>query len=165
VNAIIGGWQVNGIFTAMTGAPLQISQSRNGLNTPGTPQNPFVVTQPEYIKDQAQFDTYSGIYWFNPTAFIPNFTSDQIGNVPRRVSWLRGPGVTQLDASLFRHFRFRERFDFEIRGEAMNVTNSTHFNDPNTTCTVVGNNCLGAFGQIRSAFGQRIVQLGAVARF
>jgi NADP-dependent 3-hydroxy acid dehydrogenase YdfG len=31
--------------------------------------------------------------------------------------------------------------------------------------TVVGNTCLGSFGQIRSAFGQRIVQLGAVLRF
>jgi hypothetical protein len=165
LNAIIGGWQINGIFTVMTGAPLQISQSRNGLNTPGTPQNPFVVTQPEYIKDEAQFDAYSGVYWFNPTAFVPNFTNNEIGNIPRRVSWLRGPGVTQLDASLFRHFRFGERFDFEVRAEAMNVTNSTHFGDPNTTCTVVGNSCLGAFGQIRSAFGQRIVQLGAVARF
>jgi hypothetical protein len=165
VNAIIGGWQINGIVTGLTGAPLLISQSRNGLNTPGTPQSPFVVRQPEYIKDHAQFDAYTGIYWFDPTAFVPNFTSDQIGNIPRRVSWLRGPGVTQLDASIFRHFRWGERFDFEIRAEAMNVTNSTHFGDPNTTCTVVGNSCLGAFGQVRSAFGQRIVQLGAVARF
>ncbi|HUS07403.1 MAG TPA: TonB-dependent receptor [Bryobacteraceae bacterium] len=165
LNAIAGGWQLNGIVTGMTGAPLQISQSRNGLNTPGTPQNPFVLRQPEYIKDQAKFDAYSGIYWFNPTAFVPNFTSNEIGNIPRRVSWLRGPGVAQLDASLFRHFRWKERFDFEVRGEAMNVSNSTHYGDPNTTCTVVGNSCLGSFGQVRSAYGQRIVQLGAVARF
>lgn len=165
VNALIGGWQLNGIFTAMTGAPLLISQSRNGLNTPGTPQNPFVVRQPEYIKDQAQFDAYSGIYWFNPTAIIPNFTADAIGNIPRRVSWLRGPGVTQVDASIFRNFRVRERYSFEVRAEAMNAGNLTHFGDPNTTCTVVGNNCLGAFGQIRSAFGQRIVQVGGVMRF
>jgi hypothetical protein len=165
VNAVIGGWQINGIATAITGAPLLISQSRNGLNTPGTPQNPYVVRQPEYVKKESRFDTFTGIYWFNPTAFVPNFTADSIGNIPRRVSWLRGPGVTQLDASLFRHFRWKERFGVEVRAEAMNVTNSTHFGDPNTTCTVVGNNCLGAFGQIRSAFGQRIVQVGGVVRF
>jgi hypothetical protein len=165
VNTVIGGWQLNGIFTVMNGAPLQISQSRNGLNTPGTPQNPYVARQPEYIKKEASFDAYSGIYWFNPDAFVPNFTNNEIGNIPRRVSWLRGPGITQLDASLCRNFRFRERFTFEVRVEAMNVTNSTHFGDPNAACTVVGNACRGAFGQIRSAFGQRIVQFGAVARF
>jgi hypothetical protein len=132
VNAVIGGWQLNGIFTAMTGAPLQISQSRNGLNTPGTPQNPYAVRQPEYIKKETAFDAYSGIYWFNPDAILPNFTNNEIGNIPRRVSWLRGPGITQLDASLFRNFRYRERFTFEVRAEAMNVTNSTHFGDPNT---------------------------------
>ena len=165
VNAIIGGWQLNGIFTAMNGAPLQIGQSRNGLNTPGTPQNPYVVRQPEYIKEQASFDSYSGIYWFNPDAFVPNFTNNEIGNIPRRLSWLRGPGITQMDASIFRNFRWKERFTLEVRAEAMNVTNSTHFSDPNVTCTVVGNACRGSFGQISSAFGQRIAQLGAIVRF
>jgi hypothetical protein len=165
VNALIGGWQLNGIFTAMTGAPLSVSQNRNTINTPGTSQTPFVAKQPEYIKSDAQFGAFSGLYWFDPSAFIPNLTTNSIGNVPRRISWLRGPGVTQMDASLFRHFRINERFSLEMRAEAMNVTNSTHFGDPNTSCTVVGNTCLGSFGQIRSAFGQRIVQLGAVLRF
>jgi hypothetical protein len=85
--------------------------------------------------------------------------------MPRRVSWLRGPGVAQLDASIFRHFKFKERGDVEVRAEAMNAPNATHFSDPSTGCSTVGNACLGSFGQIRSAFGQRILQLGAMFRF
>jgi len=165
VNAVVGGWQVNGMFTAFTGTPLALSQGSSVLNTPGTSVNPNVVSSPRYLKDQAQFGNYSGIYWFDPSAFVPNLTPLSLGNIPRRLSWLRGPGVTQLDASLFRHFRFLERWDLEVRAEAMNAPNATHFGDPGTSCSVVGAACLGSFGQVRSAFGQRIVQLGAMLRF
>lgn len=165
VNAIIGGWRVNGMFTALSGAPLTLTQGSSVLNTPGTTPTPTVTAPPKYIKDQAQFGNYSGIYWFDPSTFVPNLTPMSIGNMPRRLSWLRGPGVVQLDASVFRHFRFQERWDLEVRAEAMNALNATHFGDPATACSVVGNSCLGSFGQIRSAFGQRIVQLGAALRF
>ena len=165
LNQIIGGWQLNGIFTGFTGAPLTLTQGSSVLNTPGTTPTPNVVASPTYIKDQAKFGNYSGIYWFDPSAFVGNLTPLSLGNLPRRLSWLRGPGVMQLDASLFRHFRFKERWDLEIRGEAMNAPNATHFSDPSTSCSVVGAACLGSFGQVRSAFGQRIVQLGAMMRF
>lgn len=164
VNAVIGGWQINGIFTGLTGAPLNLTQSSR-LNTPMTTQKPNVVASPSYIKGQAQFGVYSGLYWFDPSTFAPNLATDSIGNIPRRLSWLRGPGILQMDASLFRHFKIKERTDLEVRMEAVNATNSTHFGDPNTSCSIVGNACLGSFGQIRSAFGQRIVQLGATMRF
>ena len=165
VNAVIGGWQLNGVFTGFTGAPLSVTGGTSVLNTPGTTGAPIVVSTPKYIKDQAQFGSYSGIYWFDPSSFVPNLTPADIGNIPRRLSWLRGPGVVQLDASVFRHFKFKERGDLEVRAEAINAPNATHFSDPSTGCSVVGNACLGSFGQIRSAFGQRILQLGAMMRF
>jgi hypothetical protein len=165
VNAVIGGWQLNGVFTAFSGDPLSITGGSGVLNTPGTTGGPLVVSNPNYLKSQAQFGSYSGIYWFDPSSFVPDLTPADIGNMPRRVSWLRGPGVTQLDASLFRHFKFKEHGDLEVRAEAMNAPNATHFSDPSTGCSTVGNACLGSFGQIRSAFGQRILQLGAMFRF
>lgn len=165
VNAVIGGWQINGVFTALTGDPLSLTQNRTTINTPGTAQAPNVTSSARYIKDNAQFGTYSGIYWFDPSSFAPNLSTTSIGNLPRRLSWLRGPGVVQLDASLFRHFKIKERFDLELRGEATNVSNSTHYSDPSTTCSVVGASCLGTFGQVRSTYGQRLVQVGATMRF
>jgi hypothetical protein len=165
VNALIRGWQINGIFTGFTGAPLSLSQGSSVLNTPGTSVNPNVVSPVKYIKGQSQFSTFSGIYWFDPSSFVPNLTPLSLGNTPRRLSWLRGPGVVQLDASLSRHFKFRERWDFEFRAEGMNALNATHYSDPGTACTVTGAACLGSFGQVRSTFGQRIIQLGALARF
>ena len=45
-----------------------------------------------------------------------------------------GPGLGNLDFSLFRKFRFhRERVKLEFRAESTNVTNSPAFANPNTT--------------------------------
>ena len=45
---------------------------------------------------------------------------------------LRGPDQTNYNMSLFKHFRIREVFDLELRGEAYNITNSSHFANPMT---------------------------------
>ena len=47
-----------------------------------------------------------------------------------------GPGLGDLDFSIFRKFRLTERVKAEFRAEAMNVTNTPAFANPNTT---VGN--------------------------
>ena len=51
VNAVIGGWRLNGMFTGLTGAPLSIGQGSSVLNTPGTSVKPTVIAPPKYIKE------------------------------------------------------------------------------------------------------------------
>jgi hypothetical protein len=169
-NLIVGGWEVNGVFTGMTGDPQMLSQDTYDLNTPDTSQLPNLVAPAKYIKGEGTFGnsaigTYPGYYWYDPTSFVPNTSTTSVGNLSRNLSWLRGPGVVQLDGSLFRHFKVKERWDLEFRAETMNFTNSPHFSDPNNTCSNVSGQCLGGFGQITSAFGQRIVQLGLKVKF
>ena len=59
----------------------------------------------------------------------------------------------------------------EIRGEAENLFNKPHFNDPGfassggTTCQNIGGACGGTFSEITSTYGQRVVQIGAFVRF
>jgi hypothetical protein len=107
--------------------------------------------------------------WFNTSAFAPNTSTTNIGNINRTQSWLRGPGLWQLDTSLARVFKLTERFSFEIRGEAENLFNKPHFNiDPGsggTTCTDVNGTCGGTFGQITSTYGERVLQIGAFVRY
>lgn len=38
--------------------------------------------------------------------------------------------MTNLDASLFRAFKITERFTAQLRGEALNLTNTPHFSNP-----------------------------------
>ncbi|MGH9395526.1 MAG: TonB-dependent receptor, partial [Terriglobia bacterium] len=157
--AILGGWQTNGILTGMSGTPLFPSQTGQYINTPFTGQVPDFAGRLTMTKG-----TVPGQQWFNTTAFTPNQTGN-IGNGGRGLSWLRGPGLAQLDFSAFRNFKLSERFKLEMRLETLNFTNTPHWNNPNMSCSIVNGVCGGNFGQITGAFGQRIIQLGAQLSF
>ncbi len=79
--------------------------------------------------------------WFDTTAFA-RVTDVRFGNVGRNT--MRGPGVVNLDASLFRTFKVTPRFDLQFRAEGFNVTNTPHFGNPN------GNVNSSNFGKVRS---------------
>lgn len=158
--AILGGWQLNGVFSAWTGAPLNPSYSSSRLHTPGSSQTPDQVGAISYTKG-----TGPGQYWFDRSAFAPVLDYDRFGTTGVGLSWLRGPGLVQMDSSLFRHFKLREGWDLEFRLEAQNVTNSPHFNNPNMTCTNELGKCGGNFAQITGGYGERYVQLGLKLKF
>jgi len=168
VNQVVGGWKLNGVFTAFTGSPLQIGQNINKLGTFDTPQVPNHVAPVQYLGG-ANIGGHP--YWFNPSAFVPNTSTTDIGNIDRTQSWLRGPGLWQLDTSLARVFKLTERFNFEMRAEAENLFNTPHFGDVNglhigTTCTArPGGTCGGTFGEVTASYGERVLQLGAFLRF
>jgi Carboxypeptidase regulatory-like domain/TonB dependent receptor-like, beta-barrel len=158
--AVLGGWQLNGIISGISGDPLFPSQDSSFLNTPGTSQVPNFAGNLTMTKGRG-----SGEQWFNTTAFNPIQTV-QIGNGGRGLSWLRGPGLAQLDLSLFRTFKLTERFHLKMRAEMLNFSNTPHWFDPSTDCSITSTGvCGGDFGQITSAFGQRILQLGAEVDF
>jgi hypothetical protein len=159
--AILGGWQINGFFSAWSGPPLSPTYSTSRTNTPGSNSNsPDQIGAITYPKG-----TGSGQQWFDISAFAPVLDYNRFGTVGRGLSWLRGPGLVQLDSSLFRHFKVRENWDLEFRLEAQNVTNSPHFYNPNVSCTNELGECGGTMGQITSGYGERYVQLGLKLKF
>ena len=166
-NAIIGGWKLNGVFTAFTGAPLQLSQDVSNINTFDTSAVPNHVAGLQYLG--AANNSLGYPQWFNPSAFAPNLSSTIIGNMGRTESWLRSPGLWQLDASLARTFKLTERFNLQVRAEAENLFNTPHFSGINTGCTTTAVNgtdtCGSTMGEIGSSYGERVVQLGAFLRF
>jgi len=167
-NAIVGGWKVNGVFSAFTGAPLQISQDISNINTYDTGAVPNHVAAVQYLGGNN--NSLGFPQWFNASAFAPNESSTSIGNIGRTESWLRGPGLWQFDPSLARIFKLSERFNLEARVEAENLTNEHHFSGINTGCTTTAvaggpDSCGTTFGEIGSSYGQRVVQFGLFLRF
>jgi hypothetical protein len=57
---------------------------------------------------------------------------------------MRGPGVVNMDLSLFRTFKFSERVNLQFRAESFNLSNTPHFANPN------GNANSSSFGRITS---------------
>jgi hypothetical protein len=64
-----------------------------------------------------------------------------------------GPGTSTLDASLFKNFRFTERFNMECRLEGFNAFNKTQFGNPDTSFQNA------TFGTITSASKSRTAQV------
>ena len=139
---VIGGWQLNAIYIAQSGAPIDWSD-RNTLIFFGGDIN----LDPREIDDLA-FDT---------SRFETN-ASRQLGQnrrvFPTRFGSLRTDGVNNLDASLIKNIPIVERFRAQFRAEVFNVLNRTQFNGPETNPTS------GNFGRITSAANlPRAVQL------
>ena len=160
VTALVGGWQVNGLFAASTGKPFNVTASATPLNAPG------VTTQrADLIKPSVQIlgGIGPGQLYFDTSAFAP-VSQARFGTAGFEI--LRGPSSFNLDSSLFRQFRIRERVRLQFRAEAFNATNTPHFAAPS------GNASASGFGQITSTLGtgregidQRMFRLGLRASF
>jgi len=126
VNAILGGWQANGILTLNSGHPLVFTTAANNSYTFGGGQHPNAVGNPVLSSGQSIYQ------WFNTAAFAQpsNFTS---GNLSRTYTGVRMDWTRNLDASLFKSFRITERFNLQFRAETFNLTNTPVFNGPGTT--------------------------------
>jgi hypothetical protein len=128
IDALIGGWQVNGITSFMSGNPLSISAN----NTAGL-FNP--LTRPDSNgksgKLSGRVDERLGGY-FDTSAFSQPapFT---FGDVNATLPDIRNDGVRNFDLSLFKVFRPAERMSVQFRVEALNAFNTPRFGSPNTT--------------------------------
>jgi hypothetical protein len=151
-NAILGGWQVNGILTWSTGTPViiggaSVSTTQNGL---------FTFSQrPNNNGQSAAIGNRSIDGWFNTSVFYqpPAFT---FGNLSRTLPDVRNPGVANTDLSLFKnnYFGNERRFNAQFRLEAFNALNHAQFGGVDAGLTD------GNFGKITgTAHSPRQVQL------
>ncbi len=118
--AVLGGWQVNALFTAYTGAPFTVSADGGSLNAPANSQ----------IADQVKPNVNiigSRTAWFDTTAYAP-VTTARFGN--SGYNQLRGPGMVNADVSVYRIFQMGERVSMQFRAEMFNVSNTPHFANP-----------------------------------
>ena len=158
-NAILGGWQLNGQFSHISGTPFTVSANANTANAPGEPLYANLVAAYHQLGGHARSaasNVSGGKLWFDPSSFAnptqPAYTATEtpsqitppvFGNTNRNE--FRGPGVSYANASLFRAFTIWHESQFQIRFEAFNVTNHALLNsNPGTT---VGSS---TFGEITS---------------
>jgi hypothetical protein len=146
---LVGGWQANWLFSAMTGTPFNVASSGTSVDAPGNTQTADqVLPNVEILGGIGR-----GASYFDPYAFAP-VTVQKFGNTGRNI--LRGPGVMNLDASVFRNFDITERFRLQFRAESFNVTNTPAFNNPGATVSSATRvngviTSLGGYTEITSA--------------
>jgi len=149
---LAGGWQVNWILSRESGTPFTVSASGTSLNSPGNSQ-----TANQVLPTVAILGGHGpGNPYFDINAFAA-VTTPTFGNTGRDI--LRGPGLFSLNAGIFRTFRINERFNLQLRCEALGLTNTPIFGNPSAT---VGSSSLGI---ISSSSGERQVRLALKAHF
>ena len=149
-NAVVGGWQVNGIYTWQRGFPLTITAADvGGLNdTSGTNRANLVGDPNGADRTVTQ--------WFNRAAYAQP-AAGVLGDLGRNTE--RGPGVNNLDFALFKNFRISHDVRVQFRFESFNFFNHTQFDSVST------NLAADNFGVVTSARPARINQLGVKLLF
>jgi outer membrane receptor protein involved in Fe transport len=153
---VLGNWQLNGIFTAMSGTPFTVFDS-NDVSLQGqapeitgfSANRPNVVGNPNSGPRTPQ-------EWFNTKAFQqlqpdPLGRFEVFGDEGRNV--VQGPGFVNWDVSVFKNIRLTESKELQFRGELFNVLNHTNFRLP------VSDIESPTFGQIQSDVGPRVIQV------
>jgi len=151
MRAILGGWQVNGIFQAQTGFPFTVTGGPSALNG--------LTNRPNMSCDPNDGAPHTEAQWFNTNCFQvrPSAQTTTVSTQPRNA--VRGPGFNRTDLSIFKNFKFSGSKQIQLRIEGFNIFNQVRFGQP------VSNATSAAFGQLTSADDGRIIQLGAKFTF
>lgn len=138
--AMVGGWQVSGVFSAQTGLPISVDGdpatthtlnrggARPDLKAGGNP-NPVYENRNTVIAGQP------GFLWFDPSHFISQ-QPGYYGNAGRNT--IIGPGVVKMDFSVLKNTRLSEGTNIQFRAEFFNLFNSPEFSPPSSTALFSG---------------------------
>ncbi len=162
LNAVVGGWNLSSTMRHRSGTPIGHPNSRtrpNFYNGPGvwanfnTPAGGFTS-----VFNSGTFNPWNaadrGNRMFDVTGFTDAATQ-QLGNTPNRFPQVRTPWDLSEDATIQKNFRLHEGVALQLRFEMLNVFNRHYFGGVDL------NLASASFGNIRTASGSRIGQLGA----
>jgi hypothetical protein len=130
-NALIGGWQLNGIYTYQSGAPLPFGNIifDGDINNIALPRAQQSVER-----------------WFNMDAGFERRALWQlernVRTFPLRFGFIRNHHMSNVDFSAIKNNVIREKYNLQFRFETLNTLNRPHFPGPNMSPAVA------AFGQI-----------------
>ncbi len=164
---LLGGWQVTGSFSIVSGLPFNVTAANTSLNAPNN------VQRADQVKSSVEiFGNHGpGESYFDPLAFAP-VTTASFGTAGFMI--LRGPKAVNLDMGLTRRFAITERIKMEIRADAFNLPNHPHWGNPAANVSTMSRradgsiNSLGGFSTItatrpnsREQIDERVVRFAA----
>ncbi len=144
VNALIGGWSLNGLYTYQSGEPFTV---RSGVLTANFTAQSRAALKPGVPLPQAQLQSKDGV---RGPVYFPNaeaFTFPAPGELGIGRNVFQGPSYWNLDAGVTKGFQFTERVKMVFRAEFFNALNHPNFRNPRDAS--VGSPAItsGLFGQ------------------
>jgi hypothetical protein len=156
LRSAVGGWQLSGIVTMESGAPLNIGLNGENASSvvPNSSNRPDQIAPISYPKSVNE--------WFNPADFAAPACAtgpDCYGDLGHDV--VRGPGRDDWNLALFKTFVISEARGtrFEFRAESFNTWNHTQFKGDANNGGMSLSQGASNFGAVTSAFDPREFQL------
>ncbi len=180
LNAVVGNWNVAGIWTLETGSPFSIFSGRGTLNRAARSANNTVNTTDTLSQLQSAFqvrNTGAGPYIASSSiigsdgrAVAPDGTAPFAGQIfyepaagtlgTLQKALINGPMVWDLDFKVSKDFRITERQSVQFRMDSTNFLNHTTWFVGDQTVTSA------TFGKITSQFyGNRLIQFALYYKF
>jgi hypothetical protein len=152
---LTNGWQLNTIASLSTGTPFTVYDSANVSLQGSAPEiTGFYSSRPDLISNPNVGQPHTPNQWVSRAPFLqlnPQTQAGQFGNEGRNV--VRGPGIEDVDLSLFKYFNVGETRRVQFRAECFNLLNHPNFGLPENDLESP------AFGQILQAGPPRLLQL------
>lgn len=144
---IAGDWSLGGVATVQTGAPFTVRTQANTSNAfPAGSLRADVSRNPNLDSSQRSVQR-----WFDTDAFSQP-APYQFGNQGTNV--VRADGITSINVSVLRDFRFTENSRAQLRGEFLNAPNHPNLGIPGSVLGAPG------LGVVSSALPGRQLQMG-----
>jgi hypothetical protein len=129
LRALFRGWQLSGITRFVSGGPLGVGFSSTAspdyTGSPSISARIVVVGNPVLPKSERSFS-----HNFRTDVFREPSVGT-VGNAARTI--IRGPGINNWDAALFKNVPLTERLRLQFRWELYNAFNHTQFSAMDTT--------------------------------
>ncbi len=154
LQAVAGGWQLNGLVSMRTGFPIDVVSGRD-VALSGTPgQRVDVIGEHRLPGDRTTGEKV--LAWFDPAAFARP-AAGTYGNAGRNA--LIGPGGAATNLALFKNFNLPgERTKLQFRSEFFNAFNNVNLGPPTGTFG-------SRMGRITTAGDARVVQFALKVLF
>ncbi len=120
--ALVGGWNFNGITTFATGLPFSPMMSNTAF------LNSDMSSRADIVADPLAGISQNRNQWYNPAAFATP-AAFTFGDASRNS--LIGPNLFTADLALDKTFKLTERFSLQFRWETFNALNRTNLALPN----------------------------------
>ncbi len=152
LKTVVGGWEVAGIVSVISGAPLNIGYNGQSAASvvPNTAMRPDVsgnASNPHTVNE-----------WFDTSVFTAP-AAGTWGNAGHNS--VRGPGRDNWNLSLYKNFNFSESRGsyLQFRAEFYNVWNHTQFQGDPQNGGISTNLGASNFGEVTNAYDPRTIQL------
>lgn len=147
---MVGGWQLNGVLTLQSGVPFTVGGPDNSA-TGGSHQNRANCIGNAFSGATTDPSKLAGAiapgFFINPAAFSVPILGTFGSCAPRL---FHGPGLENIDISVFKSFRVSERYRLEFRSEFFNIINHVNFGNPSANVSPAS---LPTFGKLLTTIG------------